>query len=232
MLKLNQLALSKLAHPSKLDNWFKSVRNFRDNFAFARCRLCGHRVLNYGLCNGCANDLPVLGRRLSIPDPNVRLLWGGFRYAFPIDRLIAEAKYHGGVGTAKLLGHLLFRQLEDRADELPELLIPIPMPWPRLLNRGYNQAQILANEIGRRLNIPVRTDVLLRKGWQPPQRGLSAQQRAQNLRGVLRLKTPIAGRRIAIIDDVYTTGATTRAAASVLTRAGAESIEIWVIAVV
>lgn len=226
---LQQFVLSTLSRRDKLDNWFRRGQQYCARFALGSCRLCGETAPGDGLCADCTRDLPILGSTLATRIRSIDLLRVGFRYEFPIDWLIAEAKFKGNIGVAKLLANIFVEQLKSRSEK-PDLIIPIPMPWLRLLRRGYNQAHVIAVEIGRRLDINVRADVLVRRGWQPPQHGLSGQQRKRNLRRAFAVIQNIQGCRIAIVDDVFTTGATTRLAAALLTRAGAARVEVWVVA--
>ncbi len=229
MVSLEKRTLSTLSRVRKLDNWFRFLRLDRNYFALGRCRLCGDVTTAFGLCGSCFSDLPILARLIRPQHRSIHSVWGGFRYEFPISAFIADAKFRGNAGVAKLLARLLANQLSSQTLET-DLLVPIPMPWPRLLRRGYNHAEVLASEIGKQLNIPVRTDVLVRRGWQPPQRGLTAQQRRQNLQSAFVVKCDVSDLRVTLIDDVLTTGATVASAASVLRRAGARQVGVWVIA--
>jgi ComF family protein len=227
MVNYRKYILSTLPRLGKLDNWFEAREN--SCLLFSRCRLCSDVVVVDGLCEACIADLPVLARKVPIRHRHIDSLWSGYRYEFPIDWLIREAKFGRSRGVARFLAKRLAIQLRDVTDR-PDFLIPIPMPWPRLLWRGYNQAQILATELGRHLNISVCTDLLSRRGWQAPQSGLSAQQRRQNLRHVFRATNDLSGSHIVLVDDVYTTGATTSVAAKCLAEVGATRIDVWVVA--
>lgn len=109
-------------------------------------------------------------------------------------------------------------------------IAPTPLHWRRLVERGFNQAGVLAAALARRTRRPFAPDLLIRKRATPSQAGLSARGRTRNVTGAFavrpRWRAAIAGRRILLVDDVYTTGATVRACAAVLLRAGAAGVDV------
>lgn len=114
----------------------------------------------------------------------------------------------------------------------PELVIPMPMHWGRRLVRGINSADALAGEIGRRLGLPVCRRLLRRRRNDTPQRYLRPAERYRNVRGAfaVRRTSGLEGRRVLLVDDVLTTGATASEAARMLKRAGAGSVVVAVLA--
>ena len=106
-----------------------------------------------------------------------------------------------------------------------DVVIPVPLHWTRLWARGYNQAGWLAQAIATRLGKPFAPLTLLRKRRTPSQNGLSSLGRARNVEGAFVVAQNIRGKRILLVDDVYTTGATINACAKVLLRAGAFDVD-------
>lgn len=111
-----------------------------------------------------------------------------------------------------------------------DLTVPIPMHWWRRCVRGASSPEIVAEFVGRNLGIPVKR--LLRRQWRPPQGSLTAHRRRTNLRGAMRLRRwhDVGGKRILLIDDVLTTGATCSEAARALKSAGASDVVVAVLA--
>ena len=106
-----------------------------------------------------------------------------------------------------------------------DVLVPVPVHRHKLKNRGYNQAQILAEVVGRHLAIPVCTDMLLRLEDTRPQKELDNLQRANNMKNAFGAGNSHRNyRRIMIIDDIYTTGATMDTCARILMEMGAEAV--------
>lgn len=227
----------------------KRVNREKDKGLCVGC-LCNNA--SYGLCNSCREDLPVnrwhcrfcalplaysgggyaCGDCLQLPPPFNRSLipW---RYQYPVDIMIGRYKYSRQYKFARPLiagfvSHL-GSAFQDCRDEKPHILIPSPMLPARRRARGFNQAQDIAEQIGRRLDIPVDAGIVRRVRKVKAQRGLDRQARLENLQGVFEVCANVP-ERVAIVDDVVTTGATVRALASTLRQAGAEDIQIWALA--
>ncbi len=112
-----------------------------------------------------------------------------------------------------------------------QVLIPVPIHSKRRHVRGYNQAEVLALALGRRLGIPVDRKSLLRIRNTVPQKNLDAKARKENLRRAFVCKAEaVRGKRILLVDDIYTTGATVDAAAAALKQAGAENVYVITVA--
>jgi ComF family protein len=153
-------------------------------------------------------------------------------YAFPWDRLITRLKFRAQPELARALAQRLLEAIADRP--APDVVLAVPLGAERLRERGYNQAWELARRVGAARRLPCDAGVLVRGRDTPHQIGLDRAARAANLRGSLWVdpaaQPRIAGRRVALVDDVMTTGATAEAAASALRRAGAGAVELWVLA--
>lgn len=108
------------------------------------------------------------------------------------------------------------------------MLIPVPLSAARYRSRGFNQSALIAAEAAKMLAIPVNLRCVRRIRETPPQTGLPAAARRRNLRGAFEVVHPVpSGTRVAIVDDVMTTGATVEALAATLKRAGAGWIDVW-----
>ena len=159
----------------------------------------------------------------------------GADYAHPWDQLIAGFKFHQKPELAAALCELVLRAVRatDHA-AWPVLLLPVPLSRERLRERGYNQAWELARRLASRLGMAARADVLQRSRDTPHQIGMTRAEREHNLRDAFwiepRQRHRLQGAHVALIDDVFTTGATAHAAALALTRAGATRVDVWVVA--
>ena len=159
-----------------------------------------------------------------------------FAYEEPASTLIARFKYQGALQHGYVLADLLLQTLRSayRVDEFPQLLAPVPLHPMRLRERGFNQALVLARQVGKDIDIPVAADLLARVRHTPAQQGLSARQRRRNLRGAFVLNPDVdiqQLRSIALIDDVVTTMSTLRELARMLRRENpALDIHVWCLA--
>ena len=147
--------------------------------------------------------------------------------------MISRYKYSSQHKFARPLiagfSHHLESVFLNRSDGKPTLLIPSPMLPARRRARGFNQARDIAERLGETLGIPVDTGVVRRVRKVQAQRGLSREARLANLQGVFEVCTDVP-ERVAIVDDVVTTGATMRALSETLRNAGAKDIQVWALA--
>jgi ComF family protein len=117
-----------------------------------------------------------------------------------------------------------------RSEDLEaDVVVWVPLHWRRYLGRGYNQAERIARPLGHALGLPVRR-ALVRRRATPAQTSLARAERAANLRGSMRARLDLSGQRVLLVDDVFTTGSTMRAAAASLGDAGATRITALVAA--
>jgi ComF family protein len=146
-------------------------------------------------------------------------------YAGPVRAAIHRLKYQGERHLAAPLATLLADCLAARPLAV-DALVPVPLDAARGRHRGYNQAALLAAPVAEALAVPTTPDALQRTRATRPQVGLSARERRANVRGAFTCPTPTAvtGRRLLLVDDVMTTGATLEACALALTSAGAERV--------
>jgi ComF family protein len=155
----------------------------------------------------------------------------GFRaYAFhsgPLREAIHQFKYEDLRSLAGPLGALMAAGWATLGSNLydPDVIVPVPLHVSRQRQRGYNQAGLLARELGRHLHQPVFEKALVRARATAPQVGLSAKERRANVHDAFRcVSDSIAGRRVLLIDDVFTTGSTLEAACRALRDRGASSV--------
>ncbi|MYZ49534.1 ComF family protein [Propylenella binzhouense] len=150
-------------------------------------------------------------------------------YDGPAPVLVRAMKYRDHPELARMMG----RAMAQAGRELltaDVLLVPVPLHRFRLWRRRFNQSALLAAEAGAAAGLPVVCDVLARVRRTRQQVGLSAAQRAKNVEGAFRVceerRAAIGGRHLVLVDDVYTSGATVKAATRALLRAGAASVDV------
>jgi ComF family protein len=150
-------------------------------------------------------------------------------YDGALRELIHLFKYGGVAPLANTLGALLSRALPR--DAAVDVIVPMPLHWRRRWRRGFNQSELLARSVGQRTGVPVACAVRRRRAT-PPQAGLTRAERRDNVIGAfaVRDRGAVSGRRVLLIDDVLTTGATASACASVLKRCGARSVTVLTVA--
>lgn len=180
-----------------------------------RCPQCALPVPGGAICGACRRDAPRYARSSA-----------AFAYAWPLAALIQQYKYAGNLALATLLAEAMLDRLGEKAD----LIIPMPLTLARLRSRGFNQALELARVVSRRTGIPLAPHACRRVRDGTPQALLPWSERARNVRGAFVCDANLAGKRVAVIDDVMTTGATLNELARNLLRAGALEVCGWMVA--
>lgn len=164
-------------------------------------------------CQDCLERPPVYQRA-----------WTLFPYIRPLQNAICSFKYRGKVGMAKPLASLMIRSMP--ASIKADVVVPVPLHPSRLRAREFNQSLLLADQIGRHMGLSVLATTLIRVVATDPQTTLTRHERLRNLRRAFAVRNPptVIGRRILLVDDVFTTGATLNECAKTLLKVGAESV--------
>ena len=217
-----------------------------------RCLACGETVGEpHSLCGRCWSSITFFGppwcAACGLPFPHPmgdgavcadcargRASWDRARAVMRYDkysrRLVLALKYDR-TDLANALGRWM-RQAGGEVLAGADLVVPVPLHWTRLLSRRYNQAGLLAHAICAAGGPPVAPDWLIRRRRTPSQGRLGPLARARNVRGafVLRAGCDVRGKRVVIVDDVLTTGATVEECARVLRRGGAVFVAVLTLA--
>ncbi len=214
-------ALSSLWNRTKLYKW-------SDLSSWSRasvCLVCGDLDADmHGVCDACLADFPIRAEaKLRRTITAVDVAFATYRYEFPIINLVRRTKFHRDLGALTALQTCFAEAFTHHLKGI-DFLVPVPLSSRRFLDRGFNQAGELARGLGKASGKPVRYDVVKRLGGGAPQSLLGAAARRENIKGVFQTTTSVLGKRIALVDDVITTGSTCSALAEVLRAAGAARI--------
>ena len=228
------------------------VVNIWDLLVPPRCPLCGELVslmdgrvhakcsqkLNWvhePLCKRCGKPLTTANREVNMfcQDCNKnrhrlsfdqgRALWV---YEGCAKASLMDFKYHGMKSYVDFYADEIVRvHSEWIRRKKPQVLIPVPLHARKRRMRGFNQAELLASAISKRTGVPVRNDILYRRKWTNPQKGISGIDRRRNLEKAIALKElPEKLECVMIIDDIYTTGSTMEACAGILKQNGVKEV--------
>lgn len=181
------------------------------------CPRCGHINTQGHLCGACQTAAPAFDRT-----------YAAFLYTEPISALIQAAKFANRWSLLPPLGTYLAQMIA--IENRPDRLIALPLHPARLRERGFNQAVEIARPIAKRFQLALEIDTLKRIKNTEHQARLNANARWQNMRGAFIYMGDLSGQRVAIIDDVMTSGASLNAAAKALKLAGATEVQAWVVA--
>ena len=170
-------------------------------------------------CLGCRVDPPEFDRARG-----AGLYTGSLRHA------LHALKFRGKRALARPLAELIREQCVTVLRPGGEALVPVPLARARLRERGFNQAELIADRLGALLDLPVRRRWLARVRETAPQTDLAAADRRTNVGGAFVASSGVAGRHVVLVDDVLTTGATCRECARALRAAGARQIDVVTVA--
>jgi ComF family protein len=195
------------------------------------CPACGASSVG-GFCDVCARELarvadacPLCGLERPVRHcPRTQMAWdvdavvAPFSYSPPLDHYLHALKYRGARSLGRAFALLLAPHLPN---ERVDALVAVPLHRSRLRERGYNQAQEIARTLAATLDVPALERGIARRSATPAQTGQGALERRAGVARAFRVERDLRGRRIAIVDDVVTTGATVNALAAELKAAGA-----------
>jgi ComF family protein len=241
------MSFASSAITGRLSNLRRLILNSCVRIAHAalpqHCLLCNASSPELALCRDCYTELPWLpaahcpqcalpthqgrlcGACLSHP-PRFDAVTAAFVYEWPLAPVIHQYKYAGNLALAQLFARALATRIAGAAD----LIIPMPLAPRRLRERGFNQALEIARIVSRATGIALATAACRRVRDSAPQATLPWKERAKNIRGAFVCDADLRGKRVAVIDDVLTTGATLNEIARNLRKAGAVEIQGWVVA--
>lgn len=214
------------------------------------CHVCGKFIPQAGrlhICPSCRERMPLpthpLCTRCGMPfdgagddhpcssclksQPPFRAARAALLHEGPGRDLIHAFKYNGRTHLRRPLGLLAVEQLtEFVACERPDLIVPVPLHVKRLRSRGFNQALLVGELLAREWRIPLSRQALRRVRWTEPQINLAAELRRENVRNAFGVPDTslVSGKRVLLLDDVFTTGSTVEECSRMLNRAGAEEV--------
>ncbi|GMG85786.1 ComF family protein [Biformimicrobium ophioploci] len=206
-----------------------------------------------GLCPICTGLLPHLlnqCQRCALPlaspedshcpqclsqPPELDSAYAAFLYGYPVNRMVAAFKYRNQLAAGRALSLTLAQHIaEQPALADVDYLLPVPMHWGKQLRRGFNQAELVARDLGKVLGLRLQANLIKARRRKAAQQQLDKLQRRRNLQGVFYIPAnragAIAGRHILLVDDVITTGATLNTLAWLLKLAGAHRVSACALA--
>ena len=195
----------------------------------AVCLCCGDPagIEEEWLCDACMDRLAPRAHELrsgAWPEDGVSRVWFPLYYERPVSKLIWQFKYNGVYRLAPFLAACMGPVLARLSSTDYDCLTPIPLHEKRLRERGFNQAEVLASYISRETGIPLDGRVRRAKNTSQQAR-LSKDARQANLQNAFECLASFSGKRVLIVDDVFTTGSTANSCAQALRRAGAADVQ-------
>lgn len=216
------------------------------------CLMCGFSSGSENLCQPCAAELPRIGHsclQCSLPlshpadrycghclkkSPPWDFAASALVYEFPVSQVVCRFKFGRSLACGQVLARELVRSVSLRCESIPDCILPVPLHRFRLFSRTFNQSELLARQVGRSMNIPVDSAILMRQRRTRAHSGLDAASRKRNIRGAFLCRIPGSRKKsiqhVALVDDVMTTGATLAECTRVVKRAGVSKVSVWLAA--
>lgn len=195
------------------------------------CGICSEKIiyLNNSGCQRCLEDHGPYLRPESCPSCRhnnwkLKKVLAVASYESPIREALLQLKFGGHAKGVSQLAAALHNRLNVQDFDC---LVPVPNPFWRQLKRGYNQAELLSRELGKIISLPSKRALACR--WRPSQLSLKAEKRRHASADFFKVIQKIKGARIALVDDIFTTGGTANACAQVLLEAGAKEVSALVV---
>jgi len=230
------------------------LRGILDLLYPPRCEACG-RLRRDPLCQECRAQVELVERPLceicgESFDPRAQaaprcqrcrssrkpfsIARSAAHYHGPLADAIRRFKYHGQIVLGKPLGSIMLEALAGAASDLDpttlDVVCPVPLHASRQRERGFNQSLEIAKPVSRWLGIPLVADACRRTRNTPTQAGLKLKERLRNVRGAFACDLDLCGKKVAVLDDVMTTGATLNEISRILKGCGASEVSAWVVA--
>ncbi len=199
-----------------------------DLFFFRACGLCGQKINERYTCGKCLNILEYYHEKV-IFHPLYGWFYDklicGFEYKSYVKNLMLQYKFENKRYLAKSFGDLLVYKLQ-KYKITADIIVPVPIHKKRAVKRGYNQSLYIAKVVSELMGIPCSTEVLRKDINNQKQSLLDSKNRANNVKGVYSLisNKEIEGKKVLLIDDIYTTGMTVNECSKVLKQGGAKEI--------
>ena len=175
-------------------------------------------------------EITTCGPCLAAPPP-FKSTRAVFVYNAPSRRLILRFKDYGATYLGKLFAAWMYQRAQDTLKEA-DILVPVPLHWKKLIKRGYNQSVLLVKALSRLSDKPFSLTVLAKTKGTPSQGRLSARIRLENIKGAYAVTNArlLKDKKIVLVDDVMSSGATIKECAQILLKNGAKQVDVIVIA--
>lgn len=193
-----------------------------------------HACLQCGIALSIQNNHDRCGPCIAHP-PHFDDTIVGFNYQIPIDTWLKQFKFHKKGLYARILTEIYAEKinhvLKQRPENKPQMLVPMPLHWRRIAQRGFNQAYIIAQQLSKQTQIPIiQQSRITRIKYTQPQSSLDQHARQKNLLNAFHVQNLSNLEHVAIVDDIFTTGNTVNELSKQLKQQGIYRVSIWALA--
>jgi ComF family protein len=218
----------------------KSINALKNTFFPSICLNCGKKTIKNHLCPSCEKQIKILNSplcytQLKISNGNYKKIitvLSSCNYKNPIKNLIYSFKYKHCDYLANFLSRFMVKQLKITKFKSQDydFIVPVPLHPYKMKIRGYNQAELLAKQVAKYFQLPLKNDIIHSKYTRNSQTKLSSKKRQENVKGKFIVKENFTNKNILLIDDVFTTGATVSTCCQSLGEKGINKIFVLTLA--
>ena len=197
-----------------------------DYIYYRKCYICSKKCLDISLCENCSDKI---FSNLSFLKSNKFGLeiYSGAIYETELLKIIRALKYHKKAEFEKILADIIIKTVKNFDIKLDNFIIcPVPIHQNRMKKRKYNHMELVANSVGKALNLEVKNDILKRLKDTEPLYKLSIPERKKAIDGAFEVSKEIKGGKILLLDDIITSGTTVKELSKIMLEKGAEKIVI------
>lgn len=203
------------------------------DFLFPRvCGFCNKIIENGYICSECKKKIKCINEQY-IPFVQTSYfdkLYCSYEYGGVVRKKILDYKFHHKKYLCKTFAEEIINKLCDSKDANYDMIIAVPLSRKKQFARGYNQSELIAKLVAKKLKIAYRKDILIKQKHNVTQSNLNRNERFENVKNVFKTTKDLNNKKILLIDDIYTTGATVNECARVLKKAGAREVVVYTVA--
>ena len=196
------------------------------------CGFC-NKILEDGyICDECKQNIKCISSEYIpfVQTSYFDILYCSYEYAEVVRKKMLDYKFNHKKYLCKTFAENMIDKLKNRTDLKYDVIIAVPTSRKRKLQRGYNQSELIAKLVAKAIKIPYEKNVIIKAKHNATQSKLGRNERIENVKNVFKITKDVNNKKVLLIDDIYTTGATVNECSKLLKKAGATNVTVFTVA--